>query len=140
VEGGRILRLQGYYLAPEEVAAVVQALRNRYGLADGAKVAGGMINQQLDHYQRLKRLGEQAAATYATDVLAYAARPEVIEVFERYYDRESGEMRYGWQASLVRTLFGPHANRGGWNRQKAQAVVTYLRHQPPKVGEVSSHY
>ena len=104
------------------------------------KAAGAMLNEQLDHYQRLKRLGEQAAAPYATDVLEYAARPEVLEVFARYYDRASGEMRYGWQASLVRTLFGPHANRGGWNRQKAQAVVTYLRNQPPNVGAVSSHH
>jgi len=63
-------------------------------------------------------------------VVAYAARPEVLEVFERYYDRSSGELRYGWQASLVRTLFGSQANRGGWNRQKALAVATYLRTQP----------
>jgi DNA segregation ATPase FtsK/SpoIIIE-like protein len=131
VEGGRILRLQGYYLAPEEVAAVVQALRHRYGLADGEKATGALLTAQLSQYQRLKRLGEQAAAPSATDVLEYATRPEVLEVFERYYDRASGELRYGWQASLVRTLFGPHANRGGWNRQKAQAVVTYLRNQPP---------
>ena len=130
VEGGRLLRLQGYYLAPAEVAAVVQALRNRYGLAGAEKVAGALLNQQLDHYHRLKRLSEQATAPAATDVLDYAARPEVIEVFERYYDRESGEMRYGWQASLVRTLFGPQANRGGWNRQKALEVVAYLRNQP----------
>ena len=43
----------------------------------------------------------------------------------------SGELRYGWQASLVRTLFGYNANRGGWNRQKALAVAAYLRTQPP---------
>ena len=65
------------------------------------------------------------------DVLAYAARLEVLEVFEHYYDRTSGELRYGWQASLVRTLFGPQANRGGWNREKALAVAAYLRNQPP---------
>jgi DNA segregation ATPase FtsK/SpoIIIE-like protein len=131
VEGGRILRLQGYYLTPEEVAAVVGALRNRY-LIDGAeKVAGGMINQQLSQYQRLKRIGMQAENTYAPDVIEYAARQEVIDTFERYYDRESGEMRYGWQAALVRTLFGQNANRGGWNRQKALDVVAYLRSHPP---------
>jgi hypothetical protein len=62
-------------------------------------------------------------------VLEYAARPEVLEVFERYYDRTSGELRYGWQAAMVRTLFGPQANRGGWNRQKALAVGAYLRNQ-----------
>ncbi len=130
VEGGRILRLQGYYLTPEEVTAVVQALRNRY-LMDGAeKVAGGMINQQLSQYQRLKRMGAQASATYATDVIEYAKQEGVIDVFERYYDRESGELRYGWQASMVRTIFGHEANRGGWNRQKALDVVAYLKNHP----------
>jgi len=34
-------------------------------------------------------------------------------VAERYYDRYSGELRYGWQASMVRTIFGQQANRGG---------------------------
>jgi S-DNA-T family DNA segregation ATPase FtsK/SpoIIIE len=133
VEGGRILRLQGYYLAPDEAAAVVQALRNRYGVAGGDKAAGAMLAQQLDQYQRLKRMGEQTTDGYTPDVLDYAARPEVIEVFERYYDRASGELRYGWQASMVRTLFGPQANRGGWNRQKALAVGAYLRNHPPSL-------
>jgi hypothetical protein len=90
-----------------------------------------MLSQQLDHYQRLKRLGEQTPDGYTPDVLTYAARPEVIEVFALYYDRESGELRYCWQASLVRTLFGPQANRGGWNRAKALAVAAYLRNHPP---------
>jgi DNA segregation ATPase FtsK/SpoIIIE-like protein len=133
VEGGRILRLQGYYLTPEEVDAVVQALRQRYGMADTEKVAGGMINTQLSQYQRLKRLGAPASATYAPDVIEYAARPEVLEVFARYYDRESGEMRYGWQVSMVRTIFGHAANRGGWNRQKALDVAAYLRNHPPSL-------
>jgi DNA segregation ATPase FtsK/SpoIIIE, S-DNA-T family len=131
VEGGRILRLQGYYLAPEEADAVVLALRQRYGLAGAETAAGKMINQQLSQYQRLRRLGAQASAAYAPDVLEYAARPEVVEIFERYYDRNSGDMRYGWQASMVRTLFGQNANRGGWNRQKALDVVAYLRTHPP---------
>jgi hypothetical protein len=65
--------------------------------------------------------------------LAYAVRPEVIEVFERYYDRASGELRYGWQAAMVRTLFGQNANRGGWNRQKALDVAAYLRTLPPSL-------
>jgi hypothetical protein len=51
-------------------------------------------------------------------------------IFTRYYARESGEMRYGWQAAMVRTIFGQHANRGGWNRQKALDVIAYLRNQP----------
>lgn len=127
VEGGRIVRLQGYYIEPEEVAAVVQALRQRYGLADAEKVVGAMLNQQLSQYQRLKRLGTQMPAAYAADVLEYAARQEVIDVFRHYYDRDSGELHYGWQAAMVRTLFGQQANRGGWNRQKAFDVVTYLR-------------
>lgn len=131
VEGGRILRLQGYYLTAEEVTTVVQALRNRYGGEGAEKVAGGMINQQLSQYQRLKRMGAQAPEAYAADVLEYAARPEVIEIFERYYDRDRGELRYGWQATMVRTLFGHAANRGGWNRQKALDVVAYLRNHPP---------
>jgi DNA segregation ATPase FtsK/SpoIIIE-like protein len=130
VEGGRILRLQGYYLTPDEADAVVQSLRNRY-VAGGDKAAGAMITQQLDHYQRLKRLGEQTPDGYTPDVLDYAARPEVSEVFARYYDRTSGELRYGWQAAMVRTLFGQNANRGGWNRAKALAVAAYLRTQPP---------
>jgi hypothetical protein len=46
-------------------------------------------------------------------------------------DRASGELRYGWQAALVRTFFGQGANRGGWNRQKALAVAAYLRKNPP---------
>jgi len=133
VEGGRLVRLQGYYIKPEEVTAVVGALRQRSGVEGTEKVAGGMINQQLDQYQRLRRMGAQASATYAPDVLEYAARPEVIEIFERYYDRDSGELRYGWQASMVRTLFGQNANRGGWNRQKALEVVAYLRNQPPSL-------
>lgn len=133
VEGGRILRLQGYYLAPDEATAVVGALRNRY-IGEGAeKAAGAMLNAQLDQYQRLKRMGEQASDTYASDVLEYAARPEVIEIFERYYDRDSGELRYGWQAAMVRTIFGHGANRGGWNRQKALDVVAYLRSNPPSL-------
>ena len=78
-------------------------------------------------------MGGQAPATYAADVLDYAARPEVVEVFARYYDRNSGELRYGWQAAMVRTLFGHEANRGGWNRQKALDVVAYLRNNPPTV-------
>src|SRR4030095_3169831 len=131
VEGGRILRLQGYYLATDEAEAVVQSLRNRYGVAGADHAAGAMLNQQLDQYQRLKRMGEQTPDGYSSDVLDYAARPEVREVFARYYDRDSGELRYGWQASLVRTLFGPQANRGGWNRQKAVAVAAYLRNPPP---------
>jgi hypothetical protein len=95
---------------------------------DGAeKAAGAMINRQLDQYQRLRRMGMQAQATYAPDVLEYAKRGEVIDTFERYYDRESGEMRYGWQAAMVRLLFGHEANRGGWNRQRALEVVAYLR-------------
>ena len=85
----------------------------------------------IPQYQRLKRMGEQTSDGYTPDVVAYAARPKVLEVFARYYDRESGELRYGWQASLVRTLFGPQANRGGWNRQKALAVAAYLRNQLP---------
>jgi hypothetical protein len=109
----------------------VQSLRNRYGGTGAEKAAGAMLTQQLDHYQRLRRLGEQTPDGYAPDVLAYAARPEVLEVFARYYDRASGELRYGWQASLVRTLFGQQANRGGWNRTKALAVAAYLRNQPP---------
>jgi hypothetical protein len=133
VEGGRILRLQGYYLTPDETAAVVQSLRNRYGGTGAEKAAGAMLSQQLDHYQRLKRLGEQTPDGYTPDVVDYAARPEVIEVFARYYDRASGELRYGWQASLVRTLFGQQANRGGWNRQKALAVAAYLRNHPPSL-------
>lgn len=131
VEGGRILRLQGYYLAPEEVTAVVGALRTRYGVEGAEKVAGGVINQQLDQYQRLKRMGMQAEKAYAPDVIEYAKREEVIEVFQRYYDRDSGELRYGWQAAMVRTLFGQGANRGGWNRQKVLDVVAYLRNNPP---------
>jgi DNA segregation ATPase FtsK/SpoIIIE-like protein len=131
VEGGRILRLQGYYLTSEEVAAVVGALRRRYGVDGTEKVAGGVITQQLDQYQRLKRMSAQTSATYAPDVLEYAARQEVIDVFTRYYDRESGELRYGWQAAMVRTLFGQGANRGGWNRQKALDVAAYLRNNPP---------
>ena len=78
-----------------------------------------------------KRLGEPLPAGYSPAVLEYAARPEAQEVFARYYDRASGELRYGWQASLVRTLFGPHANRGGWNREKALTVAAYLPNQPP---------
>jgi hypothetical protein len=101
VEGGRILRLQGYYLTPDEADAVVQSLRNRYGGTDAEKAAGAMLSQQLDHYQRLKRLGEQTTDGYAPDVLDFAARPEVQEVFARYYDRTSGELRYGWQAYLA---------------------------------------
>jgi hypothetical protein len=89
-----------------------------------------VLSQQLDQYQRLKRLGGQMPGGYTPDVLEYAARPEVLEVFERYYDRASGELRYGWQASLVRTLFGPQANRGSWNRAKALAVAAYLRTHP----------
>lgn len=131
VEGGRILRLQGYYLTDEEVAAVVAALRTRYGVEGTDKVVGGMINGQLDQYQRLRRLGMQAEKAYAPDVLAYAKRGEVIDSFERYYDCDRGELRYGWQAAMVRTLFGQHANRGGWNRQKALDVVAYLRSNPP---------
>jgi DNA segregation ATPase FtsK/SpoIIIE-like protein len=133
VEGGRILRLQGYYLTPEEVAAVVQALRQRYGMEGVEKAAGAMLNEQLSQYQRLKRMGAQAPTAYAADVLEYAARQEVIDVFERYYDRASGELRYGWQAAMVRTLFGQNANRGGWNRQKALDVIAYLRNQPPRL-------
>ena len=90
-----------------------------------------MLNQHPDQYQRLRRLGEQTPDGYAPDVVADAARPEVMEVFERYYDRASGELRYGWQASLVGTIFGPQANRGGWNREKALAVMAYLRNHPP---------
>jgi hypothetical protein len=131
VEGGRILRLQGYYLTAEEVTAVVGALRQCYGVDNVEKVAGGMITQRLDHYQRLKRLGMQAEKAYAPDVLAYAKRQGVIDLFHRYYDRESGEMRYGWQAAMVRMLFGQHANRGGWNRQKSLEVVAYLRSNLP---------
>lgn len=131
VEGGRILRLQGYYLSSEEADAVVGALRQRYGLAGTEKAAGKMINQQLNHYHRLRQMGAQAAEAYAPDVLAYAKREEVIDVFTRYYDRESGELRYGWQAAMVRTLFGQGANRGGWNRQKALDVAAYLRNNPP---------
>jgi hypothetical protein len=130
VEGGRILRLQGYYLAQDEGEALVQSLRHRYGVASADKVAGALLKGQLDHYQRLKRLGEPTPAGYTADVLAYAARPEVQEVFERYYDRTSGELRYGWQAAMVRTLFGHEANRGGWNREKVLAVASYLRTQP----------
>jgi hypothetical protein len=87
----------------------------------------------LSQYQRLKRMGAQAPTAYAADVLEYAARQEVIDVFERYYDRASGELRYGWQAAMVRTLFGQNANRGGWNRQKALDVIAYLRNQPPRL-------
>jgi TetR/AcrR family transcriptional regulator len=41
-----------------------------------------------------------------------------------------------WGLSLflvgaITTLFGPQANRGGWNRQKALAVAAYLRDHPP---------
>lgn len=136
VEGGRILRLQGYYLTSEEVTAVVGALCQRYGRDGAEKMAGAMLNGQLDQYQRLKRLGTQAQATYAPDVLEYAKRQEVIEVFARYYDRENGELRYGWQAAMVRKLFGHHANRGGWNRQKALDVVAYLRSNPPSLQSV----
>lgn len=131
VEGGRILRLQAYYIEPDEVTAVVGALCNRYGLKDGKKATGAMLSAQLDQYQRLKRMGAQATENFTADVLAYAARPEVIEVFERYYDRERGEMRYGWQAAMVRTIFGYEANRGGWNRKKTFDVVAYLRNHPP---------
>lgn len=130
VEGGRILRLQGYYLTAEEVAAVVAALRQRYGVDGTEKVAGGIITQQLDQYQRLRRLGMQAEKAYAPDVLEYAKRQEVIDTFQRYYDCDRGELRYGWQAAIVRTIFGQHANRGGWNRQKALDVVAYLKNQP----------
>jgi hypothetical protein len=42
-------------------------------------------------------------------------------------------MRYGWQASMVRTIFGHGANRGGWNRQKALDVVKYLRSNLPSL-------
>lgn len=131
VEGGRILRLQAYYIEPDEVTAVVSALRQRYGLADEERAAGALLNAQLDQYQRLKRMGAQASESYTADVLDYAARPAVVEVFDRYYDRERGEMRYGWQAALVRTLFGYEANRGGWNRKKAFDVVGYLKNNPP---------
>jgi hypothetical protein len=41
-----------------------------------------------------------------------------------------GELRYGWQAAMVRTLFGQNANRGGWNRQKAIDVAAYWRSHP----------
>ena len=132
VEGGRILRLQAYYIEPDEVTAVVGALRQRYGMVDGDKTAGAMLSAQLDQYQRLKRLGAQATENFTADVLEYAARPEVIEIFDRYYDRERGEMRYGWQAAMVRTMFGYEANRGGWNRKKAFDVVSYLRSNPPR--------
>jgi len=81
VEGGRILRLQGYYLAPEEVTAVVGALRQRYGIDGAEKIVGGMINQQLDQYQRLRRMGMQAENAYAPDVIEYAGRQEVIDTF-----------------------------------------------------------
>jgi hypothetical protein len=131
VEGGRILRLQGYYLTPDEVEAVVQSLRNRYGVAGTDKAVGALLSQQLDQYQRLKRLGGQTTAGYTPDVVASAARPEVIDVFARYYDRTSGELHYGWQAAMVRTLFGQDANRGGWNREKALQVAAYLRNHPP---------
>jgi DNA segregation ATPase FtsK/SpoIIIE, S-DNA-T family len=131
IEGGRILRLQGYYLTQDEAAAAVQSLRNRYGVAGADQAAGAMLKGQLDQYQRLKRLGEPTPDGYSPDVLAYAARPEVLEVFERYYDRTSGELRYGWQAAMVRTLFGHEANRGGWNREKALAVAAYLRTRLP---------
>jgi hypothetical protein len=89
----------------------------------------------LSQYQRLKRMGAQASATYATDVIEYAKQEGVIDIFERYYDRERGEMRYGWQASMVRTLFGQQANRGGWNRQKALDVAAYLRNNKPIIQE-----
>jgi S-DNA-T family DNA segregation ATPase FtsK/SpoIIIE len=130
VEGGRILRLQGYYLTPDEVETLVQTLRQRYGVSSTDKVAGALLKGQLDHYQRLKRLGEPMTEEYGPDVVAYAARPEVLEVFARYYDRTSGELRYGWQAAMVRTLFGPEANRGGWNREKVLAVAKYLKNHP----------
>lgn len=57
-------------------------------------------------------------------------REEVSDLFNRDDDRESGELRYGWQAAIVHTLFGQNANRGGWNRQKALDVVAYLRNNP----------
>jgi hypothetical protein len=110
---------------------VVQALRHRYGVASTDKAVGAMIKGQLDQYQRLKRLGGQTSDGYTPDVIEYATRPEVQEVFARYYDRASGELRYGWQAAMVRTLFGTQANRGGWNREKALAVAAYLRTHPP---------
>jgi hypothetical protein len=81
----------------------------------------------------MTRLTVQTTDGYAPDVLAYAARPEVLAGKARYYDCASGELRYGWQASLVRTLFGPQANRRGWNREKALAVAAYLRTQPPSL-------
>jgi hypothetical protein len=130
VEGGRITRLQGYYVTKDEVGAVVQTLRTRYGMQDADSPTGAMLTKQLDVYERLKRLGGQTTSGFAPDVLEYAALPAVIEVFSRYYDRTSGELRYGWQAAMVRILFGAAANRGGWNREKVMAVAAYLRHQP----------
>jgi DNA segregation ATPase FtsK/SpoIIIE-like protein len=130
IEGGRIVRLQGYFISPEEIPQVVGALKHRYG-RDGAAATGAILSQQIDQYHRLKRLNELSTTPASKDVLEYSTRQEVIEVFRRYYDLVSGEMRHGWQAAMVRTLFGTSANRGGWNRQKALDVMTYLRHQPP---------
>jgi hypothetical protein len=47
----------------------------------------------------------------------------------------SGEMRYGWQAAMVRTLFGQQANRGGGiAKRRSLSSLTYATiRQPSKL-------
>ena len=131
VDGSRIVRVQAYLVSQADAQEVVLGVRNRYlGEGEGT-AAGAMLSRQLAESARLEKLGQQAGGAYAADVLEYASRPEVVDVFARYYDTDTGEMRYGWQAQLVKTIFGANANRGGWNRAKVLAVVAYLRNYPP---------
>lgn len=121
VDGSRIVRVQAYLVSQADAQDVVLSVRNRYlGQREGT-AAGEMLSRQLADYAQIEKLGQQVAGEYA-------ARPEVVDVFERYYDRETGEMRRGWLAQSVRTIFGPHANRGGWYRTK---VLAYLWNYPP---------
>ena len=72
-----------------------------------AIVCRTLIRPNFCSIYRLKRPEVQASDAYASDGLT------VIEIFERHYDRKSSEMRYGWQATMVHTIFGHEANRGG---------------------------
>ena len=49
-----------------------------------------------------------------------------MPVFAQYYDRNTGTLKHGGTAAIIRRLFGKDANTGGAYRNAALAVIDQL--------------
>lgn len=118
IDGPTVTRFQSYNIPGEDVADIVGWIGDAW--------------RTVDRPQRVDLAAAPVAVSAEPDtdadanlvaVLAEQARP----VFTDYYDKATGDLKYGGLSAIITALYGPGANTGGSNRRTAIKVVEHLK-------------